>query len=201
MLNTVEFGAELKRLGFDFYSGVPCSFLKDLINYSINESTYVAAANEGDAVAVCAGAYLGGKRAAVLMQNSGLGNAVSPLTSLNHIFKIPVLGFVGLRGEPGTDDEPQHELMGAITSELLAVMKVDREYLANTMEEAEKQLARASQAVENGRSFFFVVRKDTFSEVAIKPAAKRKKVSPEIFDSNSPDKPGARSQALEIIRD
>jgi phosphonopyruvate decarboxylase len=42
-------------LGYDFYSGVPCSFLKYLINYAINDCEYVAAANEGDAVAIVAG--------------------------------------------------------------------------------------------------------------------------------------------------
>ena len=58
MLETKTFGNHLKALGFDFYTGVPCSFLKDLINYSINECNYIAAANEGDAVAIAAGAYL-----------------------------------------------------------------------------------------------------------------------------------------------
>ena len=32
-LNAYKFGEELKKLGFDFYSGVPCSFLNSLINY------------------------------------------------------------------------------------------------------------------------------------------------------------------------
>jgi phosphonopyruvate decarboxylase len=51
-LDTLEFGNRLKELGFDFYSGVPCSFLKYLINYAINECDYIVAANEGDAVAI-----------------------------------------------------------------------------------------------------------------------------------------------------
>jgi phosphonopyruvate decarboxylase len=79
MLHTKAFGEELQKLGFSFYSGVPCSFLKNLINYAINECEYVGAANEGDAVAISAGAFLAGKKAVVLMQNSGLTNAVSPL--------------------------------------------------------------------------------------------------------------------------
>ena len=93
MLNTQIFGEKLKSLGFNYYSGVPCSFLKDLINYAINDCEYIMAANEGDCVSIAAGAYLGGRKAVVLMQNSGLTNAVSPLTSLNYIFKIPVLFF------------------------------------------------------------------------------------------------------------
>ncbi len=123
-LNTHQFGNELKTLGFDFYSGVPCSFLNNLINYAINECHYIMSTNEGDAVATCAGAYMAGKKSVVLMQNSGLTNASSPITSLNFSFKLPVLGFVSLRGEPGIQDEPQHELTGTITEKLLSLMAV-----------------------------------------------------------------------------
>lgn len=177
MLDTARFGEILKKLGFDFYSGVPCSFLKDLINYSINECEYVMAANEGDAVAVCAGAYLGGRRPVVLMQNSGLGNAVSPLTSLNAIFRIPVLGFVSLRGAAGTADEPQHELMGLITDTMLETMRIDYAVLSADIEEAEKQLVRADGCLREHKPYFFIVKKGTFSPVPLrgdkKPAEPR----------------------------
>ena len=131
MISTAIFGAELKALGFEFFSGVPCSYLKNLINFAINDCEYVMATNEGEAVAIASGATLGGKKAVVLMQNSGLTNATSPLTSLTYPFQIPLLGFVSLRGEPGFPDEPQHELMGQITAEMLSVMKIKWEYLAS----------------------------------------------------------------------
>jgi phosphonopyruvate decarboxylase len=99
MINIQLFGEELKKLGFVFYTGVPCSYLKNMINYAINECEYVSAVNEGDAIAIAAGAHLGGKKPVVLMQNSGLTNAVSPLVSLNYPFRIPLLGFVSLRGD------------------------------------------------------------------------------------------------------
>jgi len=162
MLNTHFFGEQLKSFGFDFYSGVPCSFLKYLINYAINSCEYIAAANEADAVAIAAGAYLGGRKSVVLMQNSGLTNAVSPLTSLNFPFRLPVLGFVSLRGEKGINDEPQHELMGQITTDLLDVMRVKWEFLSNDQDEAYKQLQRAHQYFNNDTPFFFVVKKGTF---------------------------------------
>lgn len=177
MLDTQAFGGLLKKTGYDFYSGVPCSFLKDLINYSINECEYVMAANEGDAVAICAGAQVAGRKTVVLMQNSGLGNAVSPLTSLNAIFRLPVLGFVSLRGEPGLGDEPQHELMGVITGELLTAMKIDWEFLADTQAESESQLARADAIIAGGRAFFFIVRKGAFSKVSLR--AEKKIVEPQ----------------------
>ena len=168
MISTQQFGNELKKLGYDFYSGVPCSFLKYLINYAINECDYVMAANEGDAVAIAAGAYLGGKKSVVLMQNSGLTNATSPLTSLNYTFQLPVLGFVSLRGEEGLGDEPQHELMGQITEKMLKLMKVKWAYLSDDFAEAKKQLKKADKHISKKETFFFVVKKGTLDEVKLK---------------------------------
>ncbi len=168
MLQTRVFGDELKRLGFNFYSGVPCSFLKDLINYAINECDYVMATNEGDAVAACAGAYLGGRKSVFLCQNSGLTNATSPLTSLTWTFKLPILGVVSLRGEAGISDEPQHELMGPITTKMLDLMEIPWEFLAADDTEAIKQVARADEHINNNRTFFFVVKKGTFEKEALK---------------------------------
>lgn len=168
MIATQQFGNELKKLGYDFYSGVPCSFLKYLINYAINECDYVMAANEGDAVAIASGAYLGGKKSVVLMQNSGLTNATSPLTSLNYTFQLPVLGFVSLRGEEGLGDEPQHELMGQITEKMLKLMKVKWAYLSDDFETAKKQLKKADKHIAKKETFFFVVKKNTFDEVKLK---------------------------------
>jgi phosphonopyruvate decarboxylase len=170
MLDTGAFGAALERRGFDFYSGVPCSFLKALFNYSINKGRFVMAANEGDAAAICSGAFLAGKKPVLMCQNSGLANAVSPLTSLNHIFKIPLMGFVSLRGEPGLNDEPQHELMGRITSKLLDVMEIRHEVLSCEPREAEEQIERAAAAISENISFFFIVKKGTFGPVELNRA-------------------------------
>ncbi|MBK3494844.1 phosphonopyruvate decarboxylase [Viridibacillus sp. YIM B01967] len=174
MLETRDFGKALSELSYDFYSGVPCSFLKYLINYAINEEDFVMAVNEGDAIAICSGAYLGGRKPVFLCQNSGLANAVSPLTSLTHTFKIPILGFVSLRGEPGLKDEPQHELMGQITSELLDTMRINHAVLSPNISEALLQLQEADKYIENGKSFFFIVKKGTFAKVDLKGQKQRK---------------------------
>jgi len=155
MLNTRALGDMLKNKGFDFYSGVPCSFLKYLINYAINDCEYVMAANEGDAIATCAGAFLGGRRPVFLCQNSGLTNTISPLTSLNHTFEIPVLGFVSLRGEKKISDAPQHELMGKITTNLLDLMEIKWEYLSGDINEVASQIDRADAILRKNKSFFF----------------------------------------------
>lgn len=167
MLKTDLFGRELKAYGYDFYSGVPCSFLKDLIHYAANECEYVMAANEGDAVAVCAGAWLSGRKSVFLCQNSGLTNAASPLVSLNHPFRIPLMGFVSLRGEEGIGDEPQHELIGKITPGFLDLMAIPWDYLSADLNQAREQIRRADQSIKNYQSFFFVVKKGTFDDVKL----------------------------------
>lgn len=167
MLDTGLLFSGLAERGFETFCGVPCSYLKPLINGAINRGQYVAAVNEGDAVATATGYALAGKRAAVLMQNSGLTNTVSPLTSLNHTFRIGVLGFVSLRGEPGISDEPQHELMGVITEKLLELMAVEWAYLTTDDSELSAQLDAASEVLDSGRSFFFVVKKDTMAPVKL----------------------------------
>jgi phosphonopyruvate decarboxylase len=164
MINTQRFGEKLQKMGFQFYTGVPCSYLKDLINYAINECEYIGAANEGDAIAIASGVFLGGKRPVVFMQNSGLTNAVSPLVSLNYTFRIPLLGFVSLRGEPGVPDEPQHELMGCITTQMLELMRVQWQYLSSDEEEVNDQLLHATHCLDQNQPFFFVVRKGTFEK-------------------------------------
>jgi len=168
MIDVCAFGDELKIFGFSFFAGVPCSFLNPLINYAVNDCDFIMAASETDAVATAAGAYIGGRKSVVLMQNSGLANAVSALTSLTFCFRIPLLGFVSLRGESGINDEPQHELMGLITTDLLDCMKIKWSYLEDDSDKAKKQIAQANEIIEQGESFFFVVKKNTFGKIPLK---------------------------------
>ncbi|RBW69992.1 phosphonopyruvate decarboxylase [Bacillus taeanensis] len=199
MIQTKRFGEELKRLGFNFFSGVPCSFLKYMINYAINDCEYVAAANEGDAVAIASGAYLGGKKSVVLMQNSGLTNAVSPLVSLNEPFKIPILGFVSLRGETGIQDEPQHELMGKITTSMLEDMNVRWTILSHDWSEAKAQLQLADSVIEQNIPFFFVIRKGTFAEEKLRDQPLHKRTNDVKTLKENDDQLPTRFEALQTI--
>lgn len=176
-MQTEDFGARLKGLGFSDFIGVPCSYLAPLINWAINENAFIMANNEGEAVAMASGISLSSlcdktrRYGVVLMQNSGLSNALSPLTSLNHTFEIPILGFVSLRGEPNEQgqntDEPQHELLGRITDKLLKICEVECAFLDSQFEVACEQLARAKKVLESNKSFFFIVRNNCFEKVAL----------------------------------
>ena len=115
MITAREFIGAAAGRGFSLYTGVPCSYLTPFINQVLSDRAlrYVGAVNEGDAVAIAA-APLGGRGAIAMFQNSGLGNAVNPLTATD----LPVAGTADRhwRGQPGgAADEPQHELMGEIT--------------------------------------------------------------------------------------
>jgi phosphonopyruvate decarboxylase len=125
---------------------VPCSFLTPLINAVLSrpELAYVGAASEGEAVAIAAGAWLAGRKTVVMCQNSGLGNAVNPLSSLNAPFRIPTLLITTWRGQPGIADEPQHELMGRITQELLSVLDVEHQAFPKAAETVPAALRHAA---------------------------------------------------------
>lgn len=116
----------LRRHGIGPFIGVPCSILSPLTSYLFERypDSCIVAANEGEAVAIATGIQLAGGRPCVFLQNSGLGNAVNPLTSLCHTLAVPIILVIGWRGEPGLRDEPQHELMGHITEPVLSAMAV-----------------------------------------------------------------------------
>jgi len=165
MISAESFIARAGGRGFNLYSGVPCSYLTPFINYVLDspDLTYIGAANEGDAIALVAGAELGGVRGVVMHQNSGLGNSLNPLTSLTYTFKIPILLITTLRGEPGgAADEPQHELMGAITMSLLELMDIPWEYFPDQIDQIDPCLDRAISYMESERRpYALVMRKGT----------------------------------------
>jgi phosphonopyruvate decarboxylase len=126
MIKASAFIEHLRGLNYSQFAGVPCSFLKPFINYVIDDSAldYVGAASEGEAMGFTLGAWLGGRKTVTMCQNSGLGNMVNPLTSLNYPFRVPTLLITTWRGQPGIKDEPQHEQMGRIMHQLLDAIEI-----------------------------------------------------------------------------
>lgn len=162
MIEAEDFIDEAAKAGFDFFCGVPCSFLTPLMNAVITSpaTRYVGATSEGEAVAIAAGAWLAGRKTAVMFQNSGLGNAVNPLTSLNFPFRIPTLAITTWRGEPGLADEPQHELMGQITAGLLDTMRIPHAaFPVEKAEIAERLGAACRHMDEEEAPFAFILAK------------------------------------------
>ncbi len=209
MIEARHFVEAARERGFEWYAGVPCSYLTPFINYVLQDPSleYVSMANEGDAVALIAGVALaGGRRRGIsMMQNSGLGNAVSPLTSLTWTFRLPQLLIVTWRAQPGVPDEPQHALMGPITPKMLETMEIPWELFPSEIDAIGPALDRATAYMdETGRPYALVMQKGTVAPYALKAGAgMAARALPAGLASLEPLRlaPGARASRQEALRE
>jgi phosphonopyruvate decarboxylase len=180
MIEARTFIEAARERGFRWYAGVPCSFLTPFINYVLQDPSlnYLSMANEGDAVALIAGVALAGDpsaphgRGVAMMQNSGLGNAVSPLTSLTWTFRLPQLLIVTWRAQPGIADEPQHALMGPITPRMLETMEIPWELFPTENAQIGPALDRAiAHMDQSGRPYALVMQKGSVGAYPLKPGS------------------------------
>ena len=119
----------LKENNSNFFTGVPDSVLKELSSLlqSENKKNHIIATNEGSAISLGIGHYLSTKELpTIYMQNSGLSNALNPLISIAHekVYSIPLILVIGWRGSPRVKDEPQHNVKGKITEQILKLLNI-----------------------------------------------------------------------------
>jgi len=149
-----QFADLLDAQGFDFFTGVPCSLAEGVIaalerRPRGRRTPYVPAVREDISLGLAAGAWLGGRLPAVIMQNSGLGTSANALVSLSLLYRLPALLLMTWRGFEGKD-APEHIVMGEITRPLLDLMGVPHRVLARGSEEADLAWARA-EALRSSR--------------------------------------------------
>jgi sulfopyruvate decarboxylase subunit alpha len=115
----------LKRAGIDFATSVPCVNLQELLDLVGKDPKiiHVPVTREEEGVGLCAGAWMGGRRPALLMQNSGLGNCINALASLDILYGIPLLMIISHRGGIGESMVGQVP-MGQLTAPLLDAMEI-----------------------------------------------------------------------------
>jgi sulfopyruvate decarboxylase alpha subunit len=123
MIDSDDFVRSLQDVGFNFFTGVPDTIVGGIIAALEENRLYTPSVREDEAVALAAGAFLGGKVPVVLMQNSGLGNALNVLMSLHLIYQIPCLLLVSWRGFEGKD-APEHLVMGQTMPQILETIRV-----------------------------------------------------------------------------
>lgn len=199
-----ELAAHLVAQGIRFAAGVPCSLLGGLDGALAGHGDvrYVTAAVEGEAVALAAGAWLGGSPAAVLMQNSGLGNAVNVLTSLNRPFGLPALLVVTWRGEPGHTDEPQHEAMGALTPDLLGLLGIPAWVLRPGQALDRVVVEACARMTATSRPVALVVPSGALAPVPHRPPAVRRRTRrARLVDLRTGGSPPSRRSSLRAILD
>ena len=188
----------LKRNKSNFFSGVPDSVLKELSSSIQNEKNHIIATNEGSAVSIAIGQYLSTKKIPVVyMQNSGLSNALNPLISIAHkkVYSIPLILIIGWRGSPSLKDEPQHNVKGKITEQILKLLNIKYTIIRSNLDlkKFDKQIKIAKKnksivacLIEQGsleknkkpikRKSFYSLNKELFFKTLLESISKKTKI-------------------------
>jgi phosphonopyruvate decarboxylase len=166
MISARSFLAGLETAGVRSVAGVPCSYLAGPIA-ALGER-YVAAANEGSALAIAAGTRLSGGVGAVFAQNSGFGNLINPLTSLVLPYRIPVVVAMTMRGWPQAEPgEPQHYWMGQVVPDWLDSMKIPHWLVTSDTTD----LPDLRGALDDGQPAFLLIGKGAIGKAESAPEA------------------------------
>jgi sulfopyruvate decarboxylase subunit alpha len=94
---------DFKAAGVDFVTSVPCKQLAGVIEVldQTSDILHVPSNKEDEGMGLCAGAYMGGMRPAIFMQNTALGVVVNTLATLIQFYQIPLPMLISYRGELG----------------------------------------------------------------------------------------------------
>lgn len=159
-----DFCILLKRQQFNFFTGVPCTILKDIVDFLMRDKNivYVPATREEEAIGIATGAYLGGKKPVVLMQNTGFSNSIGAITSLVLLYKIPMLFLISWRGYKGKD-APEHRIIGRCVLKLLEDVEVPNQIL--TKDNCEEAVLKAVEVINKRQtSSAIMIRAGIFDE-------------------------------------
>lgn len=138
-MKAADFFSLLKENGFNFFTGVPCSYFAPLCELLNKETAafHLPAVREDIAVGLAGGAYLAGKLPVLYMQNSGIGYSLEAFASLPLIYYIPMLALVSYRG-PQDQGMEEHLIMGQHTEEILQDFKMKYSIIGEPRENAQQ---------------------------------------------------------------
>ena len=112
----------LKNDGITIFSYVPDAGHKILIDRAISDNSISAIplTSEQEGIGIAGGAYLGGSKAVLLMQSSGVGNCINQLSLIKH-GQFPFLTIISMRGEFGEGNPWQYAMGEAVIPSLEAI--------------------------------------------------------------------------------
>src|SRR3981189_2251005 len=96
----------LKKAGVSIVCYLPDSLFKELYPAldADPDIRTIRVTNEGEGAAICGGLFLSGKRAALIMENSGLRASIEPLARMGMGGGIPVVMLMSYRGDLGENN-------------------------------------------------------------------------------------------------
>jgi sulfopyruvate decarboxylase alpha subunit len=147
----------LKEAGVSQISYVPDAGHSRLINLAHEDRSIktTVLTTEEEGIALSAGAWLGGDRAVLLMQSSGVGNCVNMLSLMNSC-RLPLLTIVTMRGE-WAEFNPWQVPMGSATPGALQLMGVTVLRIETPEEAAEVISAAATLAFDGDRQIAVLI--------------------------------------------
>ena len=116
---------KLKECGISVIVRMPDTRITEIWQTLDNDKslTKIQVSREDEAIGICAGAYAGGLKVALLMPNSGLMVSIYPLACLSMLYRLPVFMLIAYRGTPG-DNTYFQEYQGLTTVPLLNAVGV-----------------------------------------------------------------------------
>ena len=136
-VNDVIMDALVKN-GVDFVTTVPCKQLAGVIE-KIDQAPgiyHIPANREDEGMGLCAGAHLGGKRPAIIMQNTAIGVTINALATLIQFYRMPLPMLISYRGEVGEPVACQVE-MAVHTKALLNQLNIPTYHFHNNEDACE----------------------------------------------------------------
>ena len=108
-----------------FVTTVPCKQLAGVIEgLEAHPDIYHIPSNkEDEGMGLCAGAFMGGTRPAIIMQNTAIGVTINSLVTLIQFYRMPLPMLISYRGEVGEPVACQVE-MAVHTKALLAQLNI-----------------------------------------------------------------------------
>ena len=130
-------GTALADAGFNFCATLPADQLHTLQDWVIKSQRLqtVAVSNEGEGMAICAGAWLAGNMPVIILETSGILLSTYALMRCHATFGIPTLMLSTYRGGLG-DREWYATHTGAVLPQLLEGMRIPRKVISSAEEVA-----------------------------------------------------------------
>lgn len=149
----------LKAAGVNFVVSLPDVNLSKLLAVvdAQTDLPHVTLCREEEGIGICTGAYIGGKTAAIIMQNGGLLNSCNALTTTALNFNIPLLLLVYYAGDIGDEG---FSTLGSVTEPVLRGLGIRHFVLRKNDDIAATVKGAVTLAIDSRRPVTVLMSKD-----------------------------------------